>query len=130
MDRLIPEDEREDIEESKSLFIEEIICKCSNNAKETIEFLKNADNQMPIDTTWMDKYGDFLDFLIDIENIQDPMFHKFEFDDDAEYKTAKKDYYEHHYQNMNLMMQGIDTKQKGMSEKICKDRIFHRWLKI
>lgn len=129
LDRLIPEDEREDIEESRSLFIEEIIAKCSKNATETIEFLKNADNQMPIDTEWMDKYGTFLDFLIDMENIQDSMFYKYEFDDEAEYETTKNNYYNINYNNMNQMLKEIDNKQKYMSEKICKKSLFSQLIK-
>lgn len=110
----IPDGERREDDPQKTAFIDELISKFSKEAKETREFLKKEDDQMPGSRNWVDNYTTFLEFLEDCENLQNPMYYK-----NIE-ASEINEYYKTHTENMKAMLNAIDIRQKELENKLCK----------
>lgn len=114
MRRFVPEDSRRSPESSKSLFIKKVIDNFSNLASETLEFLKNTDDQMPSGIGWTSMLDKFLVFLEDCEKINIENFYLWS---DLE---NKDEYISSNLNNMEEMLNLIETYQTKIEQKICK----------
>lgn len=116
--RFIPENSRVDSDHTKSSFISDIICNFSNEASDTLTFLKNEDNQMPADNNWMAKYDILLDFLEDMKQIKQCKFYKFDMSDD--FDEIADEYYKKHSENLSNMLKSIENHQNKIQNKLYK----------
>ena len=88
--------------------------------KDTIEFLKNSEDQMPASEGWIDKCSILFEFLEDYSKLSDNFEHlKW----NGNYAKNKEKYYKKHYTNICSMLDDIEEQQKDIE---C--RIFNNWL--
>ncbi len=115
--RFIPEAERRLPDTAKSLFINNIIKTFSNNANETLNFLKQQDDQMPSKRGWTKWFDVFIDFLEDCQNIGDEKYFKWNNLD----KNKMNEYITLNLKNMKKMLDSIIEYQIEVESKICKN---------
>lgn len=98
--------------------MDSVIDQFAANAKETLDFLMNSDNQMPACYDWIDMYNVFVGFLVDCQNISQKQYYKWLADD--EYQSRQEEYYNRHISNIEKMMEAITSSQKDLGGKIFK----------
>ena len=104
-----------DVDDDNS-YSEKIVESFLKNAKETLEFLLNSDNQIPIQKGWMEKYNKLIDFLDVYVKTEDKNF--FIWNDESD--DLKKEFYETHIINMKTMLSEIDNLQSELEKKLTR----------
>ena len=116
LDRLIPQSERSDIEPSKQGTVNLAIENLIENAKETLNFLKNSEEQMPASITWSDNYCTLLEFLEDCVKITNNNYFKW----NTDFSNNQNVYYNRHKENIDLMIESISKQQEKMQIELYK----------
>ena len=120
LDRLIPDNDRVELEESTSLFFQDVLDEYSSNAAETLSFLKNSDDQIPTNVEWISNYDSFIEFLNDATKMNKEEFHICK--DERLYNKFKTDYYDTHIAAMEALIREINTAQEVLCKKMDKER--------
>ena len=119
--RFLPENSRPEEDQTKIPFINDIINNFSDEAIDTLLFLKNEDNQMPADSNWMNEFNILLEFLEDMKYIKQPRYYKF-----STYKhfneNSVKDYYEKHSKNLSNILKSIEKHQEKIQDQLYKNK--------
>lgn len=123
LDRLIPVQNRRAVDLSKTPFIDGIIIQFSKTAEETLDFLKNEDNQIPAQDKWTEYYDDLLVFLEDFKNINNAAYYKFSSND---LESDKQTYSYVHSRNLESMLNSINKCQKELEHKMCKPSLYSK----
>lgn len=113
MERLyLPRERKEDLTDLTP-FIEDLIEQFSSLADETISFLRQTDEQMPACREWPELYSRLIVFLNDMRQISNKNYHKW-------YKPSgeTEQYKKIHVNNMKLILDAIEERQKEITKKI------------
>lgn len=110
MNRFVPEDCRRETSADRMFLVDNVIKNLSQNARETLAFLKNQDDQMPAQKGWVNHFNLFVEFLIDCEQLDQDMYFKWTRKDDLEEK--KNQYYVNALKNINDLLEMVDGCQK------------------
>lgn len=116
LDRLIPESERTDIEPSKIATVDLAIKELIENAKDTLCFLKDSEDQMPASRTWSDNYGTLLEFVEDCVKMDNIKYFKW----NADFSDKQEAYYKKHKENIEMMIACISEQQERIQKKLYK----------
>lgn len=117
VDRLLPSNKRRLTAPEKSMFIDELIDVFSENALETLNFLKTQNDQLPSKKGWTDMMDEFLSFLEDCAQIRNKNYFKWNFLEPDE----KENYIRKHINNMKIMLKSITDYQRIIENKICSE---------
>lgn len=119
MDCFLPEDCRRGISADRTYLLADTIKNISENAKETLKFLKAEDNQMPAMKGWTDCFNLFIGFLIDCEQLNQVSYFKWSARDNLEEK--KNQYYDVNLNNIDRLLKMVHTRQSELEDKIFKN---------
>lgn len=108
MERFIPETKRRSEPDSTSSFIDKVITEFAQYASETLDFLKESQEQMPASEDWSNKYEILIEFLLDAEHLSIKTFYKW-INDDA--GKQREDYVTTHTKNLEKILHDIKTEQ-------------------
>lgn len=123
-DRFSQQNSRKDIDLKNAENIKIDIEDLAETAKETLEFLKKEDNQMPASENWSNNYSTLLDFLEDCKNISDENYYKWQSSD----SNMKDTYYKLHNDNLHSMLEYINDRQNYLQKKLYKKSWLYRFL--
>ena len=115
MECFIPETKRRRDLDSTSSFIDKIIDEFSQCAAETLEFLKNSNEQMPASKEWSEEYDILIEFLLDAKHLSMGTYYKWISDDD---KEQRKTYAARHKNNLKKILEDITEKQNENISKM------------
>ena len=119
--RFLPENSRPEEDQTKISFINDIINNFSDEAIDTLLFLKNEDNQMPADSNWMNEFNILLEFLEDMKYIKQPRYYKFSTDEHFN-ENSVKDYYKKHSNNLSNILKSIEKHQEKIQDQLYKNK--------
>ena len=120
LDQLIPVGNRKKIDISLESIKQNAKNQMCETAKDTIEFLKNSEDQMPASEGWTDKCSTLFEFLEDYSRLSDNFEH---LEWEGNYSNKKEEYYTKHYSNITSMLKDIEEQQKDIE---C--RMFNTWI--
>ena len=86
MERFLPRNKRRGSSTDNTVLVEDMIKRLAKNAGETLEFLRNENNQMPAQRGWIEKFNRFVEFLLDFEQIGEEGY--FKWVDDGEWENS------------------------------------------
>jgi len=115
-DRFVPSSQRKEIEPSRELLAKQLIKQFASSAKDTIQFLKISDNQMPPVENWAEKFNCLLEFLEDSSNIDNDNFFKWTSDE----LQKRNDYFNLHIGNINSIIDAISKEQDVIAHRLHK----------
>lgn len=118
MDRFLPSRDRREISAERTLLVKETIESFSKNAKETLNFLKDEDDQMPAQEGWINCFNSFIEFLIDCEQISQDSYYKWTATNDIE--NIKETYYNNILNNINRLINMVNICQQKLEKDIFK----------
>lgn len=116
MDRFLPQGLRREIGANRAPIVEGAIKHMAENAKETLNFLMNQDNQMPAQKGWAENLNIFVKFLIDIEQMGEKEYYKWINDNQQQIN----EYYDNNKNNIKQMLKMIYERQYKLEKKIFK----------
>ena len=118
MDCFIPENYRREIVPDRISLVSERIKDLAENAKETLKFIRDENNQMPAQKGWVDKFNTFVEFLIDCEQLDQSIYYKWSIMD--EYEEKKSQYYEENSKNIQELLRMVHERQIKLEEEMFK----------
>ena len=98
--------------------VSERIKDLAENAKETLKFIRDENNQMPAQKGWVDKFNTFVEFLIDCEQLDQSIYYKWSIMD--EYEEKKSQYYEENSKNIQELLRMVHERQIKLEEEMFK----------
>ena len=116
MDRFSPEDCRREISADRIGFVTDAIKYLSENAKETLKFLRDEDNQIPAQKGWINRFNLFVEFLIDCEQLDQVTYFKWIDRDNLEEK--KNQYYDKILNNIDELLKMVYNRQIELESEI------------
>ena len=94
-------------------YSEKIVTLFLQNCQETLEFLLNSDNQIPLRRGWVEKYNYLIEFLDVYIKTEDKDFYI----RDSKSKL-EEEFYKSHLSNMKDMLNEIYQEQKKLEKKL------------
>lgn len=116
LNRFVPEAQRHDLGLENAKASSAAIDNLISTANETVEFLKNEEDQFPASLEWIQYYKDLLDFLYDCSKLNDETYFKWKTD----CKEKQELYYKLHKTNLEKMLNDISKRQEKLQKKIDK----------
>lgn len=118
LDQFIPESHRREIGPERVVFIDEVINNFSESAKETLNFLRNENDQMPAQIGWFKCLDTLIEFLNDCEHLIQNGYYKWNINNDMD--SEKESYYCKHMENINKLIEMITDRQRQLEIEIFK----------
>lgn len=109
MDRFLPEDCRREISADRIYIVSNAIKHLSENAKETLIFLRDADDQMPAQKGWINCFYSFIEFLIDCEQLEQATY--FKWMNSVDLEEIKNRYYNNVLGNIDQLLTMLRDRQ-------------------
>ena len=123
LDQLLPVSSRKKTDISEQSVVKNAKNLMHETVCETIEFLKNSDDQMPAAEGWSKKCTILFEFLEDFSRMSDEYEHlKWPKD---QFETKKEEYYDLHYSNITSMINDIENQQVEIESKIFNYRFIN-----
>lgn len=120
MDRFIPVNARRETSGDRIPLVEDTIKCLSENAKETLKFLKDENEQMPAQKGWVDHFNCFVEFLLDCERLKHSSYFKWNTSFDLEKEKSK--YYEEHTKNISEILKMVEERRRELEGKLFKKK--------
>lgn len=118
MDRFLPEDCRREVSADRVSLVANMIDQLSKNAKETLEFLRNEDNQIPAQEGWIDNFNSFIEFLLDCEQLDHKSYYKWTNKEEREEKCTL--YFDNAASTIDTLIEMLTKRQIELEKDIFK----------
>lgn len=118
MGRFYPETYRREPSVERMNLVEETIQDLSQQAKETLDFLRNEDNQLPAKKGWVENINQFIELLIICEQLKNREYFMWTENEDIE--KEKDGHYKEIMKIINTLLNMVNERQKELENKIFK----------
>lgn len=109
-------------EEDDNSYSSNIVLSFLATCQETLTFLMNSDNQVPIQIGWIKKYKKLIEFLDVYVKTEDENFFMWLTDE----SSKKEKFFDEHLKNMKSMLKEIEAQQTKLEEEICKEHFWNK----
>lgn len=120
----IPKERRSEDINNFTSFKGDLIEQFSSLADETLNFLKQTDEQMPACREWPELYTRLIAFLNDMRQISNKNYHKW-----LKPSEETEQYKKIHANNMKLILDAIEERQNEITKKIFHYSLLKKWFK-
>lgn len=118
MERFRPRSKRRGSSVENTIFVEDVINRLAENARETLEFLRNENNQLPAQRGWIKKFNRFVEFLLDFEQLGREEY--FKWMDDGDLETRENKYYQEAMEIIEELLKMTLDRQEELEREIFK----------
>lgn len=118
MGRFYPENYRREPSVDRMNLVEETIQNLSQQAEETLDFLRNEDNQLPAKSGWVDNINQFVELLINCEQLKNKEY--FIWTENKDVEKEREEHYEEIMKIINTLLNMVNARQKELEDKIFK----------
>lgn len=119
MGRFYPENFRREPSVERMNLVDETIQNLSQQAEETLNFLRNEDNQLPAKKGWIENINQFIDLLISCEQLKNREY--FIWTENEDIEKEKERHYEEIMKIINTLLKMVNERQKELENKLFKN---------